>query len=64
MVATTGYSAVGEWATLSAFRLGDGRPAWQAILPESAIVSPDPVPGEGVLVQPDSPSSGCAPVPV
>jgi outer membrane protein assembly factor BamB len=59
-----GNAAVGQLATLSAFRLDGGSPAWQAILPESVSTSPDPVPGQGILVQPDSPSSGCAPPPV
>jgi outer membrane protein assembly factor BamB len=50
--------------TLSAYRLDDGSLAWQTSLPENVADSPDPVPGQGVLVQPDLPFSGCGPVPV
>jgi outer membrane protein assembly factor BamB len=57
-------AAAGQPATLSAYRLDDGSLAWQTILPENVAVSPDFVPGQGVLVQPDSPFSGCGPVPV
>jgi outer membrane protein assembly factor BamB len=48
-------------ATLSAYWLDNGSPAWQVILP-GGTQSPAPVPGKGVLVQPAS-TSGCAPVP-
>jgi outer membrane protein assembly factor BamB len=50
--------------TLSAYWLDDGSPAWQTILPEDVEESPVLVPGQGVLVQPDGPFSGCGPVPV
>jgi outer membrane protein assembly factor BamB len=56
-------ATAGQPATLSAYRLDDGSPAWQIILPENVEVSPVLVPGQGVLVQPDGPFSGCGPVP-
>jgi len=59
-----GNSAGHQPATLSAYRLQNGSLAWQTILPENMAVSPVSVPGQGVLVQPDAPSSGCGPVPV
>jgi outer membrane protein assembly factor BamB len=49
--------------TLSAYWLDYGPRAWQIRLPENAEVSPVPVPGHGVLVQPAGPFSGCAPAP-
>jgi outer membrane protein assembly factor BamB len=55
--------AAGQQATLSAYRLDDGSLAWQTTLPENMDFAPDPVPGQGVLVQPDAPFSGCGPVP-
>jgi outer membrane protein assembly factor BamB len=54
----------GQPVTLSALRLDDGSLAWQAMLPENVADSPALVPGQGVLVQPDMPFSGCGPVPV
>jgi outer membrane protein assembly factor BamB len=54
----------GQPVTLSAYWLDDGRLAWQTILPENVSEPPNPVPGQGVLIQPDSPFSGCGPVPV
>ena len=54
----------GQPVTLSALRLDDGSLAWQATLPANVADSPDFVPGQGVLVQPDLPFSGCGPVPV
>ncbi len=57
-------AAAGQPVTLSAYSLDDGSPAWQVILPENVEVSPVLVPGQGVLVQPDGPFSGCGPVPV
>jgi outer membrane protein assembly factor BamB len=49
--------------TMSAYWLDDGRQAWQISLPQNAEVSPVPVPGHGVLVQPAGPFAGCAPPP-
>ena len=57
-------ATAGQPVTLSAYRLDDGSPAWQVTLPENVEVSPVLVPGQGVLVQPDGPFSGCGPVPV
>jgi outer membrane protein assembly factor BamB len=57
-------AAAGQPVTLSAYWLDDGRPAWQATLPADTDVPPVVVPGQGVLVQPDEPFSGCGPVPV
>jgi outer membrane protein assembly factor BamB len=54
----------GQPVTLSAFWLDDGSLAGQATLPENVADSPALVPGQGVLVQPDMPFSGCGPVPV
>lgn len=54
----------GQPVTLSALWLGNGSLAWQATLPANVADSPDFVPGQGVLVQPDLPFSGCGPVPV
>lgn len=56
-------ATAGQPVTLSAYWLDDGSPAWQIILPENVDVSPVLVPGQGVLVQPDGPFSGCGPVP-
>jgi outer membrane protein assembly factor BamB len=56
-------ATAGQPVTLSAYRLDDGSPAWQISLPENVEVSPVLVPGQGVLVQPDGPFSGCGPVP-
>ena len=53
----------GQPVTLSALRLDDGSLAWQATLPANVADSPDFMPGQGVLVQPNLPFSGCAPVP-
>jgi outer membrane protein assembly factor BamB len=53
----------GQPVTLSAYWLDDGSLAWQTTLPENVADSPDLVPGQGVLVQPDLPFSGCGPVP-
>jgi outer membrane protein assembly factor BamB len=53
----------GQPVTLSAYWLDDGSLAWQTILPENVADSPNPVVGQGVLIQPDSPFSGCGPVP-
>jgi outer membrane protein assembly factor BamB len=53
----------GQPVTLSAYWLDDGSLAWQTRLPENVADSPDLVPGQGVLVQPDLPFSGCGPVP-
>jgi outer membrane protein assembly factor BamB len=58
-----GNASPGQPATLSAYRLDDGSLAWQTTLPENVADSPDLVPGQGVLVQPDLPFSGCGPVP-
>jgi outer membrane protein assembly factor BamB len=41
----------------------DGRIRWQDKLPADVADSPDFVPGQGILVQPNSPFSGCGPVP-
>lgn len=57
-------AAPGQPVTLSAYRLDDGSLAWQTILAENVADPPNPVPGQGVLIQPDLPFSGCAPVPV
>jgi outer membrane protein assembly factor BamB len=56
-------AAAGQPVTLSAYWLADGSPAWQVSLPANVEVSPVFVPGQGVLVQPDMPFSGCGPVP-
>jgi outer membrane protein assembly factor BamB len=56
-------AAAGQPVMLSAYWLDDGSPGWQIILPENVEVSPVLVPGQGVLVQPDGPFSGCGPVP-
>jgi hypothetical protein len=50
--------------TLSAYWLDNGGLAWQVVLTENMDVAPVPVPGQGVLVQPDGPFSGCGRVPV
>jgi outer membrane protein assembly factor BamB len=55
---------VGQPVALSAYQLDDGSRAWQITQPENVEVPPVPVPGQGVLVQPDAPYSGCGPVPV
>jgi outer membrane protein assembly factor BamB len=57
-------ATAGQPVTLSAYWLDDGSVAWQVILPENMEVSPVPVPGQGVLIQPDGPFSGCGPVPM
>ena len=59
-----GNPTPGQPVTLSALRLDDGSLAWQATLPENVADSPDFVPGQGVLVQPNLPFSGCGPVPM
>jgi outer membrane protein assembly factor BamB len=59
-----GNASAGQPVTLSAYRLDDGSPAWQTTLSENVEVPPVLVPGQGVLVQPDGPFSGCGPVPV
>lgn len=64
LVRVQSNAAVGQPATLSAYRLHDGSLAWRIILPENVEVPPVPVPGQGVLVQPDGPFSDCGPVPV
>lgn len=64
LVLVQSNAAAGQPVTLSAYRLDDGGLAWQILLPENVEVSPVPVPGQGVLVQPDGPFSGCGPVPV
>jgi outer membrane protein assembly factor BamB len=64
LVLVQSNAAAGQPVTLSAYRLADGGLAWQATLPEDVEVPPVPVPGQGVLVQPDGPFSGCGPVPV
>jgi outer membrane protein assembly factor BamB len=56
-------SNAADGLTLSAYSLDYGRPAWRISLPQNAEVSPVPVPGQGVLVQPAGPFSGCAPAP-
>jgi outer membrane protein assembly factor BamB len=56
-------ATAGRQVTLSAYWLDDGSLAWQIILPENVEVAPVLVPGQGVLVQPDGPFSGCGPVP-
>jgi outer membrane protein assembly factor BamB len=53
----------GRLATLSAYLLDSGSLAWQVSLPQNVEVPPVVVPGQGVLVQPDGPFSGCGPVP-
>jgi outer membrane protein assembly factor BamB len=57
-------ATAGQPVTLSAYWLDDGNPAWQISLPENVHASPVLVPGQGVLIQPDGPFSGCGPVPM
>jgi outer membrane protein assembly factor BamB len=64
LVLAQGNVARGQPVTLSAYRLDDGRLAWQITLPENLEVSPVLVPRQGLLIQPDGPFSGCGPIPV
>jgi outer membrane protein assembly factor BamB len=64
LVLVQSNATAGQPVTLSAYWQDDGSPAWQVILPVDVEVAPVLVPGSGVLVQPDGPTSGCGPVPV
>ena len=64
LVLVQSNAAAGQPVTLSEYWLDNGGLAWQITLPEKMDVAPVPVPGQGVLVQPDGPFSGCGPVPV
>jgi outer membrane protein assembly factor BamB len=56
-------NAPGQPTLLSAYWLDDGSLAWETTLPANVNDAPNPVPGQGVLIQPAS-ASGCGPVPL
>jgi outer membrane protein assembly factor BamB len=64
LVLVQSNAAADQSVTLSAYRLDDGSPVWQVVLPGGVAVPSVLVPGTGVLVQPYGPISGCGPVPL